>query len=226
MSKTLLGVAYILQAIPYVNIVGLFLVPIGWIIEGRARKKGLWTATGVIGLLAVILIIAGFASAIGAIFSVISGVAASAGNVSAGAGGFEALAQGLGIGMVALGLIVIGGILGIVYFLLMMACLFQAGSFYKSTLIKVGAIFYLLFVILIIAGIAIIVTSAQSGITSGEGGMAIAGTAVLAFIGAAIMNFLAGILAGVGFLIAKEPVTYQQYPAYQAVPPPTAAPPA
>lgn len=219
MSKTLLGVAYILLSIPYVNILGMFLVPIGWVVEGRARKRGLWTATGVVGLISVILVIAGIASILGVLFSAMGAEPSPMyGPGMEGISNLETLISHVGI--VSLGLIAVGLIMGVVYFFMMLVSLFQAGGFYRSTLIKVGAVLYVLVLVLMIASVAMIAVGETA---AHEALGAMTGAAFIVIIGAAIMNFLAGILAGIGFLVAKEPVPQPTY--HEVVPPPPPPPP-
>jgi magnesium-transporting ATPase (P-type) len=199
MSKTLLGVAFILLAIPYVNVVGLILVPIGWILLGRKAGKGLWTATGIVGLLGFIMVIAAVAMIGGALMGAMGG----------GIGMLPAL------GMAALAVLVIAIVLLVIFGILNIASVWSASNYYREGLLKAAAI---LWIILVIIGIAMagMMVAAMAG---GAPGMLGGGVFVL-LIGVGIINLIANILAGIGFLKAKEPTAIQPQP-----PPVTYAPP-
>ncbi len=222
MSKTLLGISYILLAIPYINIIGAILLPIAWIVEGRRRKRGLWTATGILGLISIILIIVGMVALIGALLPLISSLQheitigqgqppqAFPGNFT------EGLLKKTPVGLAGIAVIAIASLLYVVYFILMLASLYQAGSLYRSGLIKASAILYIAGIVVAILFVVFVITQATSHAASGAGGMFVGGLLVGVII-AGILLFIANILAGIGFLTAKEPEE-QQYYAYGYAP--------
>ncbi len=55
MGHLFLGVSYIISGIPFINILGLLLIPIGWFILGKKYARGLWMITGVVGIVSVII---------------------------------------------------------------------------------------------------------------------------------------------------------------------------
>ncbi len=218
MSKTLLGISYILLAIPYINIVGVILLPIAWIIEGRRRKRGLWTATGILGLISIILIIIGMVALIGALFPLISSLQHEI-TIGQGQspqtfpGNFtEELLKKMPVGLAGIAVIAVASLLYIVYFILMLASLYQAGSFYRSGLIKASAILYIVGIVVAILFVIFILTQATSHAAGVAGGTFVGGLLAGVII-AGILLFIANILAGIGFLTAKEPEE-QQYYAY------------
>ncbi len=222
MSKTLLGISYILLAIPYINIAGVILLPIAWIIEGRKRKRGLWTATGVLGLISVILIIVGMVALIGAVLPLISSLqqeitVGQGQQPQAFPGNFtENLLKKMPVGLAGIAVMAIASILYVVYFILMLVSLYQAGSFYRSGLIKASVILYIIGIVVAILFIAFVITRATPHAAGGVGGTFVGGLLVGVIL-AGILLFVANILAGIGFLTAKEPEE-QQY-VYGYVPP-------
>ncbi len=222
MSKTLLGISYILLAIPYINIVGVILLPIAWIIEGRRRKKGLWTATGILGLISVILIIVGMAVLIGAVLPLIGSLQHE---ITAGQGQPPQIFPGnftrellkkVPVGLAGIAVMAVASLLYVVYFILMLVSLYQAGSFYRSGLIKASAILYVVGIVVMILFVVIIITQSASHAISGAGGVFVGGLLIGVII-AGILLFISNILAGIGFLTAKEPEE-QQYYAYGYAP--------
>lgn len=223
MSKTLLGISYILLAIPYINIVGVILLPIAWIIEGRRRKKGLWTATGILGLISIILIIVGFVALIGSILPLVTSLQHE---ITAGQGQTpqvfpgnfsEELLKRTPIGLAGIALMAIASLLYVVYFILMLVSLYQAGSFYRSGLIKASAILYIIGIVAAILLVVFVITQAASHAVSGAGGIFV-GSMLAGVIIAGILLFIANILAGIGFLTAKEPEEEQKYYVYGYAP--------
>ncbi len=222
MGKTLLGISYILLAIPYINIVGVILLPIAWIVEGRRRKRGLWTATGILGLVSIILIIIGMAALIGALLPLISSLQHEI-TVGQGQppqtfpGNFTGeLLKKTPAGLAGIAVIAVASLLYVVYFILMLVSLYQAGSFYRSGLIKASAILYIVGIVVAILFVVLVITQAASHAASEAGGMLVGGSLVGVII-AGILLFIANILAGIGFLTAKEPEE-QQYYAYGYAP--------
>ena len=206
MSKTVLGIGYILLAIPGISFVGLIIVPIGWILLGRNKGRGLWTATGVIGLLTFILAIALVVSApfiMGTLF----------GGMMGGEIGTAMTASAT-----VLALLAAVAILGLIYAILMLISLWQAGNYYRTSLLKIAVILWILIVIVALVGVALI----YGAITGGAAEIA-TGSVWMVVIGAAVLNFIANILAGVGFLAAKEPTQVQYGPTAQVPPPPPPA---
>ncbi len=55
MSYIFLGISYILSGIPFLNILGIILIPIGWILLGKRFNRKLWIVTGVLGISLLIL---------------------------------------------------------------------------------------------------------------------------------------------------------------------------
>ncbi len=227
-SKTLLGISYILSGIPYANLLGLLLVPISWIFEGRSKKKGLWTATGILGLLTVVLLIVGLVSIIGAILSLPSAPPISPGESPSAAfpDWLSHLLKSGGLTLLTLAVFGAAFVIAIVYFFMMVASLFQAGGFYRSGLIRIAAILYILVVVAIIAGTAILMMAIQEYINSGGEPREVLGAAVsmtyVVVLVTLVLNFLAGVLAGIGFLTAKEPEA--EKPESLPPPPPPEAP--
>jgi len=218
MGKTLLGISYILLAIPYVNVIGAILVPIAWIAEGRRRKKGLWTATGILGLISIALVIVGVAALIGALLPMVTSIqheitAGQAQSPQVFTGNFtEDLLKKMPMGLAGIAVISLASILYIIYFVLMLVSLYQAGSLYRSGLIKASVVLYIIGIIVMILFIAFIASSAVHH-TSGEVSGMLAGSMLVGAVVAGIVLFIANILAGIGFLTAKEPEE-QQYCVY------------
>lgn len=216
MSKTLLGVSYILLAVPYINVAGAFLLPIAWIIEGRRRKKGIWTATGILGLISIILITVGFVALIGSVLPLVTSLQHEI-TVGQGQppqifpGNFsEGLLRRTPSGLAGIALMAIASLLYVVYFILMLVSLYQAGSFYRSGLIKVSAILYIIGIAAVILFVAFIITQATSHAAGGAGGVLV-NSMLAGVIITGILLFVANILAGIGFLTAKEPEEQQYY---------------
>lgn len=177
MGKTLLGIGYILMAIPYVNFIGIILVAIGWYTLGKDRDKGLWKVTGILGIVAFILALAAIAVAASMIFAVM-------------AHGPEAVAHALATGVGALIAVVIAAIFLVIFSILQLVCLWQFGNEYNSSLTKVAVIIYIIAIVVGAASIPLM-------ISAGPGAM-------LGLIGVGVLSFIAGILAGIGILTAKE----------------------
>ena len=221
MSKTLLGISYILLAIPYINVVGAFLLPIAWIVEGRKRKKSLWTATGILGLVSIIMIIIGMVALIGAILPLITSlqheITANQGQPQTLPSGFtEELLKKTPLGLTGMAVMAIASLLYVVYFILMLVSLYQAGSFYRSGIIKAATALYIIGTVVAILFIVFAVTQAVTHAISGSGGI-FTGSMLVGVIIAGVVLFIANILAGIGFLTAKEPEEHQYY-AYGYVP--------
>ncbi len=208
MSKTLLGISYILSAIPLMNVAGIVLLPIAWLLEGRRRGKKLWMITGVIGVVAVALGIIGMALLGGAISTALSSIPEGLIKTSAG-GSRSALTAELSKVVASTTLGVTGELVLItsltillVFFFVMLASLNQAGRFYKSLTIRIGFILYLIWVFLTIPVIALAAASVLSP-TAG-----VLGTAALSLIKwiavSFILFFIAGVVTGMGFLNARD----------------------
>ncbi len=176
LGKTLLGIGYILAAIPYVNIIGVILVAIGWYTLGKDRDRGLWKATGLLGIIAFILIIVAIAVGASIIFAAMGNPQAIAHALAASAGAIIAL--------------IIAAIFLVIFGILQLVCLWQFANEYGSTLVKVAVILYILTIIIALAAI-------PAAMAMGPGVM-------LVIFGAGILGFIAGILAGIGILTAKE----------------------
>lgn len=233
MSKTVTGAGYLLMIIgllvevagafavsPYaaiggsiLMIIGFLLVNIGFIIMGRKYGKGAWTATGVIGIIVFILAIAAIALISHTILSALAQIEAG----GAGEGLYNALAG-------ALGMIGIAGILAFVWIIMEIVVLWSAAGYFGSGTLKAAAILKIIVLIITIIGIPALVIGAGLGALSGgaEGIIAMSITA-LAILGLDILfAIISLILAGIGFLTAKEPTAYapQAYSTQVAPPPP------
>lgn len=192
MGKTILGIGYILAAIPYVNIIGILLVAIGWFTLGKERDRGLWKVTGILGIVSFILMIAAIAIATSIFFAAMGSPAAIE----------RALAAGIG----SLAALIIAGIFIIIFGILQLICLWQFANVYDSKLVKIAVILYILTIIAALAAIPLVATM-------GHG-------ALLGFIGLGILGFIAGILAGIGILTAKEQAPAPTPVTTEAPPPP------
>ena len=196
-------------------IIGFLLVNIGFIAMGRKHHKGAWTATGVVGLLVFILAIAAAAVAAGAIISAMSEITTE--------GPSEALTSALAG---AAGLVGVAGVLLFVWIIMEIIVLWSAAGYFGSGVLKGAAILKIIVLILsLIAVPALIIgagMSAPSEETSGAMAMGLTAVAILGLDG--LLTIVALILAGIGFLTAKEPTTYAA-PAYgtQVAPPPPPA---
>ncbi|HDJ83874.1 MAG TPA: hypothetical protein ENG44_02620, partial [Desulfurococcaceae archaeon] len=91
MGRTILGIGYILAAIPYVNIIGTLLVAIGWFTLGKERDRGLWKVTGILGIVSFILMIAAIAVASSIFFAAMGSPAAMEHALAAGMGSLATL---------------------------------------------------------------------------------------------------------------------------------------
>lgn len=192
MGKTILGIGYILAAIPYVNIIGILLVAIGWFTLGKERDRGLWKVTGILGIVSFILMIIAIAVAASIFFAAMGGPAALEHVLAAGIGSLAAL--------------VIAFIFIIIFGILQLICLWQFANVYDAKLVKIAVILYILTIIVALAAIPLIVAM-------GPG-------AFLGFMGLGILGFIAGILAGIGILTAKEQAPASATVTTEAPPPP------
>ncbi len=168
--RTLLGVGYILLLIPLLNIVGLILVALGWYYLGKREEQSVWKVTGILGLLL-------FAVSLAALALLTPVILAAAASPNPEAVFKEMIALGVS-GVVAAGL---ACIIGAVFIILMIVCLWELGSSWGSRAVKAGAVLYVLSLITLAA---ILVTP----------------LAVFAFI---MLWVLACLATGVGVLTAK-----------------------
>jgi len=213
LGKTFLGISYILQGIPYVNLLGFILVPIAWLIEGFRERKGLWIGTGISGLVSFGLIIAGLVNVVRALhlfrlmrFSGMSSLPSNTlpGNITNLISGSNPVLLG------SLLVIVAGLLLGFIYFILMLISVFQAGSMYLSTTLKVGGVIYVVTAVLIglVIGVALMSFAAHPALPHTPQALISLGAIYVTSIISAILSLAASIIVGVGFLtIHEEPKT-------------------
>lgn len=239
MSKTVSGVGYILMILgllvtvggvlavsPYallggavIAIIGYLLINIGFITMGRKYNKGAWTATGVIGILVFILYITAIAIIAGAVASAMSAIETAA--------SMEEMMQSI-MGPItgALAIVFIAGILAFVWFIMEIIVLWSAAGYFGSGVLKGAAILKIIVLILTLIAIpALAVTAGMSAMGGGPETAVAMGVAAAAVAGLdALLLIISLILAGIGFLTAKEPAPYTA-PAYttQVAPPPPPA---
>lgn len=177
MGRTILGIGYILAAIPLVNIIGILLVAIGWIILGKERGRGLWKVTGILGIVSFILMII-------AVITIMSMMFTSMSN--------PVMIEHLLIASIgSLIVLVIAYMIIVVFYILQLICLWQFANIYNSKLIKIAVVLYVLIIIVALTLIPIAV-------------IAVSHKVLISFIGLGILGFIAGILAGIGILTVKE----------------------
>lgn len=179
MGKTILGIGYILAAIPYVNIIGILLVAIGWFTLGRERDRGLWKVTGILGIVSFILMVVAIAVTASIFFTSMSSP--------------TALEQVLAAGIGSLAALVIALIFLMIFSILQLICLWQFANVYNAKLVKIAVILYILMIIFALAAIPLAITMGPR--------------VFLSLIVLGILGFIAGILAGIGILTAKEQVS-------------------
>ncbi len=239
MSKTVSGIGYILMILgilvaiggafavsPYallggavLAIIGYLLINIGFITMGRRYHKGAWTATGIIGILVFILYIVAIA--------IIAGAVASAMSTIGTATSMEEIIQSIA-GQIAGALAIIGiaGILAFVWVIMEIIVLWSAAGYFGSGVLKGAAILKIIVLILTLIVIpALAVGTGMSALSGGAEAVMAMGTAMMAVTGLdTLLLIVSLILAGIGFLTAKEPTTYTA-PAYttQVAPPPPPA---
>jgi len=235
MSKTVTGIGYILMilglliavggayaASPYaalggagLAIIGYLLINIGFIVMGRKYHKGAWTATGIIGIIVFLLLVAALAVIAGAIASALGSI-----ETGEGVGGLEGVIAG------AAGMIGIAGILAFVWVIMEIIVLWSAAGYFGSGVLKGAAILKIIVLILTLVAVPVLAVSTGLSFMSGSPGTAMTlGTTALAVLGLDILLMIVAlILAGIGFLTAKEPAAYTA-PAYttQVAPPPPPA---
>ncbi len=235
MSKTVTGIGYLLMILGLLvavggayaasvyailggaglAIIGYLLINIGFIIMGRKYHKGAWTATGVIGIIVFLLLVAALAVIAGAVASALSNM-----EMGEGMGGLESVMAG------AAGMIGIAGILSFVWIIMEIIVLWSAAGYFGSGVLKGAAILKIIVLILSLVAVPVLAVSTGLSFMSGspEATMALGATAI-AVVGLDILLLIVSlILAGIGFLTAKEPTTYTA-PAYtaQVAPPPPPA---
>jgi hypothetical protein len=205
LSRVFSGISYILQGIPYVNVVGLFLVPISWIIEGAEHKRKLWIVTGALGLLTIGLFIAGIALALTALSPEIMRVASNPqiGVKNITSEEVKKLVSSLTPNMLSSGLVLGASLVtGIAYFVLMVVSLFQAGDVYLTNTLKIGAVLFIVGFLFALSGSAYLMVS-MSGIHGSHVPAAL--EVYLFYLAAIFTSLLASIVSGIGFLIARNP---------------------
>lgn len=232
MSKSLTGIGYILTILGIliavggafipngyvllggyaIAVIGFLLINIGFIMMGRKYGKGAWTATGIIGIIVFILALAGVAIIAGAIIQALSTSAVSEGLVQIIAG--------------AAGLIGIAGILGFVWIIMEIIVLWSAAGYFQSGALKGAAILKIIVLIIGLIGLPVAAIGGFMGALSSGSPEAViaAGGLVIVLLGLEVLlAIVAQILAGIGFMAAKEQ-TYAA-PAYgaQVAPPPPPA---
>ena len=218
MSKTFIGVSYLLQGFPFINFIGALLVPIGWILEGRSKKKGFWIATGIVGLIGIALAIAGLAMVFSSLIAFITSEIQRGKllwNISYETRPVRPLIRNeivhemmrllisnpaLLSGML---LVLIGILVGFIYVVMSLVSIFQAGKLYSSGLIEVGGILFIVAIILTAVFIGALITYHRGLTLGGPNGMLIIGTGII--------DLLASILTGIGFLVAQKPATKKEY---------------
>ena len=211
LGKAFLGISYILQGIPYINLLGFILVPIAWLVEGFRERKGLWVSAGISGLISFSLVIAGVISILQALHLSqllrYSGMSMNSmpsstlpeNIMKALHGGNPALLSSL--------LIIVAGLsLGLIYFLLMLISVFQAGSIYSSSTLKVGGILYIIDVILIGVVIALAISSFATNLAPSYSPQLLKslGAIYIASIITGVLALAASIITGIGFLVVRE----------------------
>ncbi len=218
MGKTFLGISYILQGIPYVNILGFILVPIAWLVEGFREHKGLWIGTGISGLVSLGLIIAGVVNVVRALhlsklmrFSAMGSLPANTlpeNITNIIHGGNPAMLSSLLI-------IVAGLLLGFMYFILMLISVFQAGSMYSSTTLKVGGVIYVVTAVLVglVIGIALMSFATSPPFPHPPQTLISIGAIYITSIVSALLALAASIVIGVGFLVIREEPKTPEIPA-------------
>ncbi len=120
-ERTILGIGYILSIIPVINIVGLILLIVGWIKLGNKYKENLWKWVGYSAILGIIAMILAFSTLFGALITVNMGMLVAN------------LIASLAIAIPAI-------VLMLVYAILQLIGLWNAGKKFNSGLLKAGAI--------------------------------------------------------------------------------------
>ncbi len=205
LSKTFTGISYILQGIPYVNIIGLFLVPISWIIEGAEKRRKLWVLTGILGLLTIGLFAVGVALTLTALYPEIMKFASNphvrVGNFTAGE--LRKLVSSMTPNMLGGGIVLGASVItGIAYFILMIVSLFQAGDVYLTNTVKIGAVLFIVGFLFALSGSAYLL-AATPGLHSSHA--SVISEIYLFYLAAFFTSLLASIVTGIGFLIARNP---------------------
>jgi len=213
-SKTFLGVSYIILAIPYVGLIGAVLLPIAWLVEGRSKRRGAWVAAGIVGIVAIVLAFAGLAMLASAVAPIMSKFSTMLGNplTTTGASPASALGERLSkelmmairssaVGMAGAVTSMLASAIYLAFYIMTLVALYQAGSYYGSVMIKIGMG---LNVIALIAAVLAAFTAApalQGGMVAHHA-LALTAAGLLATL---VIIFIANIITGIGFLSAREP---------------------
>lgn len=202
---------YVVIAGGIIAIIGYLMINIGFITMGRKYGKGAWTATGIIGIIVFILLIAAVAIVAGAFIHALNTGMLTEGFMNAISG--------------AAGLIGIAGILWFVWVIMEIIVLWSAAGYFGSGALKGAAILKIIVLILsIITPIIILAMGIQAALTGSAEGIFALGVVGVALVGIdALLAIIAIILAGIGFLTAKEPTTYAPTYGAQVAPPPPPA---
>lgn len=209
MGKTFLGISYILQGIPYVNIVGFILVPIAWLVEGFKKRRGLWVGAGIAGIAMFGFIIAGVIYIIQALHIPYLFRYIGMGAIPSGTMPKDLVSAINGLNPALFGsllIIAVGVLLGIIYFILMLISIFQAGNMYSSAILKVGGILYVVDVVLLIIVVSLIMSAFASHPPPPSGPqllMSLGGIYASSII-AGVLALVASLITGIGFLLVRE----------------------
>ncbi len=183
MGLLFLGISYILSGIPLINIVGILLVPFGWILLGKKFRRIIWMITGFLGILtliiSIILIIyfmkfinftAEKFSAYGKRYVLIKMIP------------FEFIETGrFMIDEKSLFLILAWFLIAVSYGILQLISLWIAGSFFKQILLKLSVVLSSISISLMIFIFIF----------------------PIVFLLSIILIYVANIIAGIGFLLVK-----------------------
>ena len=173
MGLLFLGISYILSGIPLINIVGILLVPFGWILLGKKFRRIIWMITGFLGILTLIISIIFTAekfSAYGKRYVLIKMIP------------FEFIETGrFMIDEKSLFLILAWFLIAVSYGILQLISLWIAGSFFKQILLKLSVVLSSISISLMIFIFIF----------------------PIVFLLSIILIYVANIIAGIGFLLVK-----------------------
>ncbi len=200
MGNKFLGLSYVLLGIPYLGLIGVILVPIAWIADGVGKRRRLWVVCGFTGLIAIALFIAGVIQVLSVTYPVIVKYGTQLGNM-------PNLSENELLNLVnELKPYVMSGVAtfaaaiisALVFYILMVVSLFQAGDVYFSNVIKIGATLFIALFMFVIGGAGFVIASAVYGNSE-----SLRSSAEYVGLGAMIMNLLASLTSGLGFLLSR-----------------------
>ncbi len=214
MGKTFLGVSYIIMAIPYVGLIGAVLLPIAWLIEGRSKRRGLWVAAGIVGIIAIVLSFIGIAMLASAVAPIMSRFSATLGNplITTGTSASQAVGERISkelmlavrssvMGMAGAVTSLLAAAIYLVFYIITLITLHQAGNYYHSLMIKIGMGLNVVALLSAILTAFAAVPTIQ-GAALGHPALALTAAGTLATL---VVLFIANIITGIGFLSAREP---------------------